>query len=155
MDRRSFLKMFGAALLAPLLPKVRPVEEEIEEEDPFLDVYLPRNQSDDPFSSLVEADIYLAVDQGGQDYTRWMRYPQADEGFEILDSSQSYPTRPEITEEFVLTYLGDDEKRQAMSDFLMSLDCSDSIEVFYRTPCEGEKYLFNVEPLEIEDAADV
>jgi len=119
VNRRSFLKMLGAAILTPFLPKVKRMEAESEEEDPFLDVYLPRNTDDDGSREIVDFCYGYPT------------LPEITEDF-IFSCEQ----------------LSDDEKRQTFSDFLMSLDCSSSEGWSLREPCEVHDLSETVDPLD-------
>ena len=97
MDRRSFLKMFCAAVLSPFLPKLKqvatdPVEDDLyaeedrhwtaQEEDDWLNVYLPRGElapgeddlyAEDPAWYLLDEDDHIrhVSYDGGVTWTTW------------------------------------------------------------------------------------
>ena len=107
MDRRSFLKMIFAAIMTLFLPKARAGDDPKQRISEFL---TSRECSGSEHWSLREpcealdpferSDYALGVDSDRDDYTAWMRYPPADEGFEIIDSLvDPYPTLIDALEE--------------------------------------------------------
>lgn len=94
LNRRSFLRSLGAALVAPLLPKVK----QVDEQDRITDFLMSRDCAGSEEWRIGTpppgtTDYVRGADPGGEDEfavgddyflpNGWMRYPRADWTFEL------------------------------------------------------------------------
>ena len=97
MDRRSFLKVLGSAILGLFLPKVKPVEEmkAIEEED-WDSVYLPRNPGQKTVEFLTSPEQFDWYYENVPWFSSMVRRSE-----EAADDPSTYPSFAEVNAKLV------------------------------------------------------